>query len=549
MQPNPIAMSFQTPGSTISTVVSQEPGELVSMDTRLSSCQRSAELLNLLQSLSSTILLLGPAVAQFVPRLLEPLINGCETVDVPGQTDLKSGLGTDSMAKFFYSLAQSFNSTQLNVSTSGSTERIERMEGKYESVSLYAHPSPTPRTSPTAPNSTQPELDRKATSPKPELQRFYPIQPTFTDAKFSVQASPGMFTSSSSNSIELEKMEKATPSCTNSERLDGVGTGHSNLQAVKQGAQNSFQIKSSPNWVKMGVPQPATPTRFSAPVHVDVGGTLYTSSLETLTKYPNSRLGRMFNGSIPIVLDTMKQHYFIDRDGALFRFVLNFLRTGDVHVNASFDELDQLLQEAKFYELDEMSSKLRELQCQKSTLVTYLGSLVRGKRSIKRFPTANSRECDHQEGEPSSKRVMRDNLSGTNHMTDQAKPSLIEIEGTEPLTHDSSKQLCSCLWLEMDNEEPYSGLLRIARKTLKETQSLVQILVNYLDSQCKCSDRLCHFHSSPDESGCQWPLTRTDVLYLWQTILSYDYGLCTKIRPSSSSQRHRDVYMFYRTHT
>lgn len=34
-----------------------------------------------------------------------------------------------------------------------------------------------------------------------------------------------------------------------------------------------------------GVPCPATPTRYTAPVHIDVGGTIYTSSLETLTRY------------------------------------------------------------------------------------------------------------------------------------------------------------------------------------------------------------------------------------------------------------------------
>lgn len=34
-----------------------------------------------------------------------------------------------------------------------------------------------------------------------------------------------------------------------------------------------------------GVPCPATPTRYTAPVHIDVGGVIYTSSLETLTRY------------------------------------------------------------------------------------------------------------------------------------------------------------------------------------------------------------------------------------------------------------------------
>lgn len=39
-----------------------------------------------------------------------------------------------------------------------------------------------------------------------------------------------------------------------------------------------------------GVPCPATPTRYTAPVHIDVGGVIYTSSLETLTRYVVSSL-------------------------------------------------------------------------------------------------------------------------------------------------------------------------------------------------------------------------------------------------------------------
>ena len=31
------------------------------------------------------------------------------------------------------------------------------------------------------------------------------------------------------------------------------------------------------------------------------------------SRFPDSKLSKMFSGSIPIVLDTLKQHYFIDR--------------------------------------------------------------------------------------------------------------------------------------------------------------------------------------------------------------------------------------------
>lgn len=39
------------------------------------------------------------------------------------------------------------------------------------------------------------------------------------------------------------------------------------------------------------------------------------------------RISRLFNGTEPIVLDSLKQHYFIDRDGDIFRYILSFLRT------------------------------------------------------------------------------------------------------------------------------------------------------------------------------------------------------------------------------
>ena len=56
----------------------------------------------------------------------------------------------------------------------------------------------------------------------------------------------------------------------------------------------------------------------------------------------------MFNGSIPIVLDTLKQHYFIDRDGKLFRYILNYLRTQRLVVPTEFDEYEQLYEEARW---------------------------------------------------------------------------------------------------------------------------------------------------------------------------------------------------------
>ncbi|KTF72892.1 hypothetical protein cypCar_00042133 [Cyprinus carpio] len=85
-----------------------------------------------------------------------------------------------------------------------------------------------------------------------------------------------------------------------------------------------------------GIPTPAQLTKANAPVHIDVGGHMYTSSLATLSKYPESRIGRLFDGTEPIVLDSLKQHYFIDRDGHMFRYILNFLRTSKLLIPDDF---------------------------------------------------------------------------------------------------------------------------------------------------------------------------------------------------------------------
>ncbi|KAK0133262.1 BTB/POZ domain-containing protein KCTD1 [Merluccius polli] len=109
-----------------------------------------------------------------------------------------------------------------------------------------------------------------------------------------------------------------------------------------------------------GIPAAARLTKSNAPVHIDVGGHMYTSSLATLTKFPNSRIGRLFDGTEPIVLDSLKQHYFIDRDGLMFRYVLNFLRTSKLLVPDDFDEYWALYEEAQFFQLELLQAELRQ---------------------------------------------------------------------------------------------------------------------------------------------------------------------------------------------
>ncbi|XP_070603773.1 BTB/POZ domain-containing protein KCTD1 isoform X2 [Erythrolamprus reginae] len=116
-----------------------------------------------------------------------------------------------------------------------------------------------------------------------------------------------------------------------------------------------------------GIPTPAQLTKSNAPVHIDVGGHMYTSSLATLTKYPESRIGRLFDGTEPIVLDSLKQHYFIDRDGQMFRYILNFLRTSKLLIPDDFKDYSLLYEEAKYFQLHPMLGEMERWKQDRET--------------------------------------------------------------------------------------------------------------------------------------------------------------------------------------
>ncbi|KAK6627591.1 hypothetical protein RUM44_010069 [Polyplax serrata] len=78
--------------------------------------------------------------------------------------------------------------------------------------------------------------------------------------------------------------------------------------------------------------------------------------------YPESRLAKLFNGNIPIVLDSLKQHYFIDRDGEMFRHILNFMRNSRLLIPENFDDLDLLMEEARYFDITPMCRQLEQLK-------------------------------------------------------------------------------------------------------------------------------------------------------------------------------------------
>jgi hypothetical protein len=111
-------------------------------------------------------------------------------------------------------------------------------------------------------------------------------------------------------------------------------------------------------------------------IKIDVGGTIFSTSLATLQRDPNTLLAAMFSGRHEIELDEEDNSYFIDRDGTFFRFILNFLRDGYVEQGVLPNDsnvLREILREAKHYQVAELVSFLEE-QLQRSPSAQSTGS-------------------------------------------------------------------------------------------------------------------------------------------------------------------------------
>ncbi|XP_058049529.1 BTB/POZ domain-containing protein KCTD8 [Ahaetulla prasina] len=96
---------------------------------------------------------------------------------------------------------------------------------------------------------------------------------------------------------------------------------------------------------------------FPEVVELNVGGQVYVTRHSTLLSVPESTLAQMFcprrGGGRELPRDS-RARFFIDRDGFLFRYVLDYLRDKQVALPEHFPEKERLLREAEHFQLAEL---------------------------------------------------------------------------------------------------------------------------------------------------------------------------------------------------
>uniref|UniRef100_A0A665T2B4 Potassium channel tetramerization domain containing 14 n=1 Tax=Echeneis naucrates TaxID=173247 RepID=A0A665T2B4_ECHNA len=96
-------------------------------------------------------------------------------------------------------------------------------------------------------------------------------------------------------------------------------------------------------------------SQHSPVVQLNVGGHLFSTSLNTLRKHPDSHLAELFVGKPRLHTDA-QGHLFIDRDGSHFGAVLEFLRNGQLPTK----NIQEVYKEAVHYNIKPLIKRLEE---------------------------------------------------------------------------------------------------------------------------------------------------------------------------------------------
>ncbi|KAM6978575.1 BTB/POZ domain-containing protein KCTD12.1 [Tautogolabrus adspersus] len=98
---------------------------------------------------------------------------------------------------------------------------------------------------------------------------------------------------------------------------------------------------------------------FSEIIELNVGGQVYVTRHKTLIAVQDSLLWTMFSKKSPKELARdSKGRFFLDRDGFLFRYILDYLRDLNLVLPDYFPEKSRLQREADFFQLRDLTKRL-----------------------------------------------------------------------------------------------------------------------------------------------------------------------------------------------
>ncbi|KPP75306.1 BTB/POZ domain-containing protein KCTD7-like [Scleropages formosus] len=97
---------------------------------------------------------------------------------------------------------------------------------------------------------------------------------------------------------------------------------------------------------------------FPEVIPLNVGGTYFTTRLSTLRRFEDTMLAAMFSGRHHIPRDA-EGRFFIDRDGAYFGDILNFLREGELPQR---ERVRAVHKEAQYYAIGPLLDSLEDTQ-------------------------------------------------------------------------------------------------------------------------------------------------------------------------------------------
>ncbi|XP_068104156.1 BTB/POZ domain-containing protein KCTD12-like isoform X2 [Hyperolius riggenbachi] len=90
-------------------------------------------------------------------------------------------------------------------------------------------------------------------------------------------------------------------------------------------------------------------------IELNVGGQVYITRYPTLVSIPGSLLWEMFSQrNVHLLARDSRGRYFLDRDGFLFRYVLDFMRDQQLVLPEHFPERNRLQREAEYFKLPEL---------------------------------------------------------------------------------------------------------------------------------------------------------------------------------------------------